>query len=111
MKYAIIELKGHQYQVGEGEELIVDRLDKKEGNKIEIETILLIRDGEKTLIGTPILKKANVTARILKHFKGRKIRVAKYKAKSRYRRVKGFRPYLTRIKIEKINTGEKNVKN
>jgi len=111
VKYAIIELKGHQYQAREGEELIVDRLDKKEGDKIKIETILLIRDGKKILVGTPSLKKASATAKILKHFKGRKIRVAKYKAKSRYRRVKGFRPYLTRIKIEKINTGEKNVKN
>ncbi len=100
--YAIIDFQGHQYQVGQDQEVIVDRLEQKEGDKIEIDSVLLLVDGDKVLIGEPTIEGAKVVAKVVEHFKGKKIRVAKYRAKSRYRRVKGFRPQLTRLKIEKI---------
>jgi len=67
---------------------------------------LLLVDGEKANIGQPLIKNAQVKAKILDQFKGKKIRVATYKAKSRYRRVKGSRPQLTKIKIEKITVSK-----
>ena len=99
---AVINFQGHQHQVSEGQEIIVDRLEEKEGAKIEIGSVLLLVDNSKVLIGNPLINGAKVIAKILEHFKGNKIRVAKYRAKSRYRRVKGLRPLLTKLKIEKI---------
>ncbi len=109
MTYAIIDFQGHQYQVKEEQELIIDRLKEKEGSEIEIDNILLINENGKIKIGTPLVKGAKVTAKVLEHFKGKKIRVATYKAKSRYRRVKGFRPYLTKIKIKKIKSPKRKI--
>jgi len=100
--YAVIDFQGHQYQVSPGEEIVVDRLDQKEGASVEIDSVLLLVDGEKVSVGEPLVVGVKVVAKVLEHFKGKKIRVAKYRAKSRYRRVKGFRPQLTRLKIEKI---------
>lgn len=103
MEYAVVKIGGSQYKVKEGEEIEVDRLPQKEGEEIELpEVLLVVSDGE-VKIGQPQVSGATVKAKILSHFKGEKIRVSRFKAKSRYRKVKGFRPYLTKIKIEKID--------
>jgi len=103
MKYAVIKTSGRQYKVKEGDQLLIDKIKGKKGDKVEFEQILLLVDNKKVKIGTPRVKKAKATGEILAQEKGEKIRVATYKAKSRYRKVKGFRPRLTRIKIEKIS--------
>jgi len=102
MKYAIIRTGGKQYQVSEAEELLVEKINSKEGVSVEFDSVLLLVDGEKVAIGQPTIKGARVKAKIVGQVKGPKIRVAKFKAKSRYRRVRGHRQRLTRIKIEKI---------
>ncbi len=102
MDYAIIDLKGHQYQVKPGEELTVDRIDLDKNKKFDIDKVLLVKQGKKITIGQPTVDKTVVKAKVLDHFKGDKIRVAKFRAKTRYRKVKGFRPYMTKIKIEDI---------
>jgi len=88
--------------IKEGDQLVVEKLFQKEGDKIELKEILLLVDESKISIGEPLVKNAKILAKVLKQAKGEKIRVAKFKAKSRYRRVTGFRPQLTSIKIEKI---------
>lgn len=103
MKYAVIKSGGKQYRVCEGDIIEVDRLstiDKK--NIIFSEVLLLVNDGQ-IKIGTPFTSDVKVMGKILDHLKGKKIRVAKFKAKARYRRVAGFRPSLTRVQIEKIS--------
>lgn len=102
MKFAVIKTGGKQYLVSENEEIYVDRLKKEVGQEIELET-LAVWDSEKEKfnLGTPNLK-SKVKGKIIENLKGEKIRVAKFKAKARYRRVKGFRPYLSKIKIIKI---------
>ncbi len=103
MDYAIIDFKGHQYQVKPNQELIVDRLDVDADKEITIDQVLLIKDGKNVSIGQPTVANAKVTAQVIEHFKGDKIRVSKFRAKTRYRRVKGFRPYLTKIKVKDIS--------
>ncbi|OGV89706.1 50S ribosomal protein L21, partial [Microgenomates group bacterium RBG_19FT_COMBO_39_10] len=71
--------------------------------KIIFDKILLLVDEKKKLLGQPLVKGVKVTAEIIEQFKDKKIRVATYKAKSRYRKVKGHRSQLTRIKISKIS--------
>jgi len=102
MKYAVVEINGSQYKVVEGEELAVDKIESEKGKKLTFDKVLLIVDEKKRQIGNPLVKGAKVTAEILEQFKDKKIRVATYKAKSRYRRVIGHRSQLTRIKINKI---------
>lgn len=98
-KYAVVRIKGHQYKVTEGEEILVDKLGKE---KLEPE-VLLVVDGEKVAVGKPVIKEAKVKIKVVKEEeKGEKIHVRKYKSKSRYRRHIGFRPRYTRLLIEKI---------
>ena len=102
-QYAIISWGGQQYRVAAGEEIDVLGLgDKKEGEKVSFDEVLLVKNKE-VKIGQPLVAKANVEAEVLNQFRGEKVRAATYRAKSRYRRVKGFRPDLTRVKIVSIN--------
>jgi len=105
MKYAVVKIAGSQYLVEEGEEVWVNKLDGKEGEKVEFPEVMLLVDEKKVQIGQPILNKIKIVGKILRHFKGEKVRVAKFKAKTGYRRVKGFRPDITSLKIEKILRG------
>lgn len=98
-KYAVIRIKGHQFKVKEGDELLVDKLGEKEKAKPEV---LLVKN-KKAKIGTPTVKGASVKLKVLKkEEKGEKLHVETFKAKSRYRRKVGFRPVFTRLKVEKI---------
>ena len=98
-KYAIIKLQGHQYQVSEKDEILVDKL--PEGKEPEV---LLFVDGDKVKVGKPVLKDVTVKIKVVNEEKGDKIKVFKFKSKSRYRRHRGFRPQYSRILIEKISS-------
>jgi large subunit ribosomal protein L21 len=102
MKYAVIQAAGKQYKVSEGDILEIDKLEGKPKAKISFDKVLLVVDGKKVSLGQPLIKTAKVTAEIIEQKKGKKIRVVKFKAKSRYRRVKGHRQLLTQVKINKI---------
>jgi len=100
---AVVKLKGHQYLVEKGQEFLVSKLENKKGDKISIEEVLLIiGEDEKAIIGNPLVKGAKVELSVLGEEKGKKIRVARYKAKSRYRKVKGFTAKHTKVKVEQI---------
>lgn len=99
-KYAVVRIKGHQYKVAEGQEILVDKLGNE---KPEPEILLLVKD-DQVIVGKPTVSEAKVKIKILApEEKGEKIHVRKYKAKSRYRRHLGFRPRFTRLLVEKIS--------
>jgi len=102
-KLAVIKTGGKQYLVKEGDEVIIDHLSLKKDEAIELPALVIIDSKKEEIeIGQPILKKT-VKAKVVDDLlKGDKIRVARFKAKVRYRRVKGFRPTLTKIRIVKI---------
>jgi len=102
-KYAIIKTGGKQYIVWENCELDIEKIDKKEGKKVVFDKVLLLKN-KKLKIGKPFLKKVKVEGKVIEQFKDKKIRVAIFKAKSRYRRVKGHRQRLTKVKINKISS-------
>ena len=100
-KFAVIRITGKQYRVTEGEEILVDKINDLE--KVEPE-VLLVADGDKVEVGTPVLKKAKVTVKVLAELeKGVKVDIFKYKSKSRERRHVGFRAQYTRLLVEKIS--------
>lgn len=109
MKYAIIEANGTQFQVKEGETLILNSFLGEKDKSIKFDHILLFSDGQKTFIGSPFVKDIIVEGKIIKTGKGKKVHVHKFKAKVRYRRHIGFRPIRTEILIGKIGTAEKEV--
>lgn len=105
MKYAIIQSGGKQYKAMEGGILEVDKIDIEAGKTHKFEKVLLYTNDGVCQIGKPLLNDITVAGKVIEQFKGDKIRVAKFKAKSRYRRVQGHRQLLTKIQIEKIEAG------
>ena len=100
MSYAIIKLGGKQYRVQEGERLLVDRLAVDEGSTFQPSVLLVGGDGKADLSPS-----TTVTARIVGHELGEKIRIGKYKKRTGYKRHTGYRSRLTRIEIESIGAG------
>jgi large subunit ribosomal protein L21 len=100
MSYAIITLGGKQYRVHEGERLLVDRLKTDEGKTFNPKVLLVGGNGKTDL--TPSIA---VTARVVSHELGEKIRIGKYKKRTGYRKHTGFRASLTQIEIESIGAG------
>ncbi len=103
MNYAVVAHSGKQYKVSVGETVSFDHIkDAQPGESITLEHVLFVVDGDKRTVGQPEVKGAQVTGTVVGDEKGEKVRVAKFKAKARYRKVRGFRATLTRVKIEKI---------
>jgi large subunit ribosomal protein L21 len=100
MSYAIITLGGKQYRVQEGERLLVDRLKTDEGKTFSPKVLLIGGNGK-----TDLAPSTTVTARVVSHELGEKIRIGKYKKRTGYRKHTGFRSSLTQIEIESIGAG------
>ena len=100
--YAIVETGGKQYKVAPGQKIDVDLLGIAEGEDIELSKVLLIADGENTIIGSPTIDGAKVTATCLGEKKGDKIIVFRYKPKVRYRKKTGHRQLYSRLEIKEI---------
>lgn len=98
--YAIIRIKGNQYKVKKGDEILVlGSFDEK----VEPELLLKVMDGKVT-IGKPTIKKHSIKLKVIEeNIKGKKIEVLKFKAKSRYRKKIGFRSKSTKLLVEKID--------
>ena len=107
MEYAVVKLAGAQYLVSPNEILSVSNLNFPEGKEFVLEEVLLWKEDGKVEIGTPTVAK-KLRAKVLKNFKGEKLDVLKFTAKSRYRRKMGFRPMLSQIQI--LGTVAKTVK-
>jgi large subunit ribosomal protein L21 len=102
--YAIISLGGKQYRVQEGERLLVDRLRADEGATVEPRVLLVGGNGAPDLAPS-----TTVTARVVGHELGKKIRIGKYRRRTGYKKHTGHRSKLTRIEIESIG-GAKRAK-
>ena len=102
MEYAVIRVGGKQYKVAPGAIIEVDRSTVEPNGQVVIDDVLMFVSDGKIKIGNPRIADVKIKAKVLEHKKGEKIRVAKFKAKVRYRRVMGFRPLLTRLQIESI---------
>jgi large subunit ribosomal protein L21 len=95
--YAIIKVGGKQYRVAEGETLLVDRVKTEEGKTFSPD-LLFVPDGDG--------RGVTVTAKVVGHEKGEKIRIGKYKRRTGYKKHTGYRASLSRIEIQSIGTGK-----
>ena len=108
--WAVIEIGKKQYKVQKGSVLSVERLPAigktvsggKKEDKIVFDNVLLLYKDRKLSVGTPYIENVKVEASVLKEEKAKKIIVYKYKRRKKYRKTKGHRQILTRLKISDI---------
>jgi len=102
--YAIVRTGGKQYRVREGDSILVERLEAEEGSAVDIEVLLVERDGAVT-VGAPTVAGASVAATVSGAERTRKVVSFKYKNKTRRRQTMGHRHHVTRLQITSITGG------
>jgi len=105
--YAIVRISGRQYYAEVGKMLVTEKLPFEVGEKVQFDEVLFLGDGEKSVVGQPLVEGSSITAEITDQFKGKKIVVFRYKPKQRYRRKQGHRQQYTRLIVESIAGGAK----
>lgn len=101
--FAVVDINGKQHKVAEKDTIQVEKLDAQPGKTVKLDHVVLLASSEKDAkIGAPYVKGASVEAKVMRHFRGEKIRVFKFKAKKRYSRTQGHRQELTKLEIVSI---------
>jgi len=99
---AVIKTGGKQYLVSPGQKIKIEKIDVKEGKEITFKEVLLLEKQNKIEIGTPLIKEVKVIGKVLRHGRGKKVIVFKYRPKKRYKLKKGHRQPFTEVEITKI---------
>jgi len=100
--YAVVKTGGKQYKVRKDDILKIEKLDGVSGDKVELNEVLMVADGENLNMGKPLIQGAKVAAEIVGHGRGKKIRVLKFKRRKQYLKRQGHRQDFTQIKITDI---------
>jgi large subunit ribosomal protein L21 len=100
--YAVIKSGGKQYKVSQGDTIKVEKLPATEGDKFDITDVLMVADGENVTVGTPLVEGAAVSAEVLSHGRGPKVKIIKFKRRKQYRRQAGHRQAFTELAITGI---------
>ena len=103
MSYAIIQTGGKQYRVSEGDVLSVEKLPAETGKETTFNDVLLVVNGDKVNLGTPLVSGASVKAEVVDQYKDDKVIAYKFKRRKGYHRTVGHRRQLTELKITKIS--------
>jgi large subunit ribosomal protein L21 len=101
--YAVVRTGGMQFKVAPDETVQVPRLEAEQGQQVTIDEVLLLQDGDRTMVGSPTVQGARVTAEVLSHGKGKKVTVFKMKRRKDYRRTRGHRQEYTELLIKDIS--------
>ncbi|MCR5698976.1 MAG: 50S ribosomal protein L21 [Treponemataceae bacterium] len=100
--YALIDYKGKQYKAEKDAVIQIDKIDAEKGSSIDIDTVVLVSDGDKVKVGSPYVKGAVVKVVVEDTFKDDKVIVLKYKSKKDYRRTIGHRQQYTNVRVTDI---------
>jgi len=100
--YAIVNINGIQTRVAPDEILNVARLTGEPGAKLTFDQVLMIGDGDRIAVGQPYVTGAKATVEVLEHLRGPKLRIFKFKRRREYRRRRGYRDELTRLRVTAI---------
>ena len=100
--FAVIKTGGKQYLASPEQKIKIEKLEGKEGDKVNFGEVLLLADEGNIQIGKPFISGANVSGEITKQARSRKVIVFKYHSKARVRKTKGHRQYFTEVKITGI---------
>ena len=103
--YAVIATGGKQYRVTKDATLRVEKLNAEPGSTVEFGEVLLMGEGADVKLGTPLLKGSKVTATIVRHGKGEKVSIVKFRRRKHYLRQKNHRQAFTEVKITDFSAG------
>ena len=103
--YAVIKTGGKQYKVAPGDVLKVETVAGDVGASVSFDEVLLIADGDKHTVGAPLVKGGKVSAEVVSHGRGDKIRIIKHRRRKHYHKEQGHRQNFTEVKITEIVTG------
>lgn len=98
---AVVKINANQYLVSPGDEISVPLMDQAEG-EVVFDQVFMTIDGDKIAVGQPTVAGAKVKAAVTGTKKGEKVRVFKFKAKSKYRKTRGFRAKFTTLRIDSV---------
>jgi large subunit ribosomal protein L21 len=101
--YAVIKTGGKQYRVAPGENIKIESLEADVGATIVLDQVLMVADGEAVKVGTPTLAGAKVSATVVSHGRGPKIRIFKMRRRKHYQKTQGHRQNYTEIRVDAIN--------
>lgn len=101
--YAVVVSGGKQHRVEEGETLKLEKLNAEVGSSIDFDRILLVANGDDVKIGEPVVAGAKVSAEIVSHGRGKKIRIVKFKRRKHHMKQAGHRQWYTEVKITGIS--------
>ena len=100
--YAVFKTGGKQYRVSEGETLKIEKLEVEHGKKVTFNEVLMIADGENVQVGSPLVEKASVEAKVISQCKCKKVNILKFKRRKHSMKQQGHRQLFTEIQIGKI---------
>src|ERR1051325_5325936 len=103
--YAVIATGGKQYRVTKDATLRVEKLNAEPGSTVEFGEVLLMGDGADVKLGTPLLKGSKVIATVVRHGKGEKVTIVKFRRRKHYLRRKNHRQPFTEVKVTEISAG------
>jgi large subunit ribosomal protein L21 len=99
--YAVVANGGKQYKVAKGDVFDVEKLDVEPGKKVDLDVLLLA--GDKGIVTGEALAGAKVSAKVVEHFKDKKVLIFKFKKRKGYKRTQGHRQNLTRLEVTKVS--------
>ena len=101
--YAVIESGGKQHRVAEGQTIRLEKLEVATGGTVEFDKVLMVADGDNVKIGAPYVKSGKVTAEVVDHGRGDKVKIVKFRRRKHSRKQAGHRQWFTEVKITAIN--------
>ncbi|MEW6517581.1 MAG: 50S ribosomal protein L21 [candidate division FCPU426 bacterium] len=102
--YAVVETGGKQYKTDKGALLKIERLEAGVGQKVELDRVLLVNDGQAIKVGRPLLEGARVIAEVVRQGRARKVFSYKYRARKHSAKIRGHRQYYTQVRILDIKS-------
>ena len=100
--YAVIKSGGKQHRVVEGEVLKLEKIEVATGETVEFNDVLMVADGDNVKIGTPVVEGATVTAEVVSHGRGEKVKIIKFRRRKHSMKRQGHRQWFTEVKITGI---------
>ncbi|ASA55399.1 MULTISPECIES: 50S ribosomal protein L21 [Vibrio] len=101
--YAVFQSGGKQHRVSEGQTLRLEKLDVETGATVEFDKVLLVANGEEITVGAPLVDGGKVTAEVVQHGRGDKVKIVKFRRRKHSRKQQGHRQWFTEVKITAIN--------
>lgn len=104
--WAVVRIGGKQYKVAPKDSFVIEKISEGIGKTIEFNEVLILVDNGKVILGQPVVKKSKVTGMIIKHFRQSKVKVVKFKPKSRYLRTYGQKKEAVTVQVDRITKGD-----